>query len=92
MPVRSSNSSKLLLGLGLEVHLVDVDWMPVGQQPVLRSSVPLAKVEEDKTGNRFNDGKADKFGRLWIGKLVTHCEGLFLCCFLYFQKEMIFKS
>lgn len=28
----------------------------------------LNKVDEDKPYNQFNDGKADKIGRLWIGK------------------------
>jgi sugar lactone lactonase YvrE len=27
----------------------------------------LTRVEDDKPGNRFNDGKADPRGRLWAG-------------------------
>ena len=30
---------------------------------------PLAEVEADKPGNRFNDGKCDRQGRLWAGTM-----------------------
>jgi sugar lactone lactonase YvrE len=30
---------------------------------------PLAKVEADETGNRFNDGHVDAAGRLWFGSM-----------------------
>jgi D-xylonolactonase len=30
---------------------------------------PLAKVEADETGNRFNDGYVDAAGRLWFGSM-----------------------
>ncbi|WP_036174698.1 SMP-30/gluconolactonase/LRE family protein [Massilia sp. 9096] len=33
------------------------------------SFVPLAKVEADETGNRFNDGFVDADGRLWFGSM-----------------------
>lgn len=32
--------------------------------------VELLMVDNDKMNNQFNDGKADKQGRLWIGKLM----------------------
>jgi sugar lactone lactonase YvrE len=31
--------------------------------------VPLAKVEADRPGNRFNDGHVDAHGRLWFGSM-----------------------
>jgi len=31
--------------------------------------------EPDKTGNRFNDGKCDAAGRLWVGTMADSCEG-----------------
>jgi D-xylonolactonase len=31
--------------------------------------VPLAKVEADEPGNRFNDGHVDAHGRLWFGSM-----------------------
>lgn len=34
----------------------------------------LTSVDEDKIGNRFNDGKADKMGRLWWGKFFYYFE------------------
>lgn len=68
VPVRKSNSSQMLVGIGRVLHLVTADWGQVGQQPVIKANVPLAEVELDKPGNRFNDGKADKSGRVWIGK------------------------
>jgi len=33
------------------------------------SFAPLAKVEADETGNRFNDGFVDAAGRLWFGSM-----------------------
>jgi D-xylonolactonase len=33
------------------------------------SLTPLAKVEADETGNRFNDGFVDAAGRLWFGSM-----------------------
>jgi sugar lactone lactonase YvrE len=31
--------------------------------------IPLAKVEADRPGNRFNDGHVDAHGRLWFGSM-----------------------
>lgn len=43
----------------------------------------LANVDRDKPKNRFNDGKADASGRLWVGKYVS-----FLCCSLEKKIEL----
>ena len=32
----------------------------------------LAKPEKENTGNRFNDGRADRQGRFWSGTMVEH--------------------
>ena len=31
----------------------------------------VAKVDEDKPDNRFNDGKCDAKGRFWAGKILN---------------------
>lgn len=38
--------------------------------------VELLMVDEEKMNNQFNDGKADSFGRLWIGKLGNYVHSL----------------
>ncbi|XP_034252823.1 regucalcin-like [Thrips palmi] len=67
VPVRGS--SQLLVGVGRVVHLVDVDWGAAGAAAAIRKDEPLVEVEAKMPGNRFNDGKADKEGRLWIGTM-----------------------
>lgn len=61
-------SDNLLVGIGRALHLVDVDWGKPGQPAVIKKDVTLVEVEAKMPGNRFNDGKADKEGRMWIGK------------------------
>ncbi|MEM8852777.1 MAG: SMP-30/gluconolactonase/LRE family protein [Pseudomonadota bacterium] len=35
---------------------------------------PIAEPEADRPGNRFNDGKCDARGRLWVGSLAINTE------------------
>lgn len=35
----------------------------------------IASPEPDRTGNRFNDAKADAAGRIWAGSMPKSCEG-----------------
>lgn len=37
--------------------------------------VPIAAPEEDREGNRFNDAKADRAGRIWAGSMPRSCSG-----------------
>ncbi|KAE8751493.1 Regucalcin-like [Frankliniella occidentalis] len=67
VPVRGSDD--ILVGVGRCVFLVDVDWGAPGKAAVVRSVRNLKEVEPDLPGNRFNDGKADSRGRLWIGTM-----------------------
>lgn len=50
--------------LGLDRKLVRYDW----ETEVIEE---LCEVESDLTLNRFNDGKVDPKGRIWIGTLST---------------------
>lgn len=52
------------LFLGLDRKLVRYDWET-------EEIEELCSVEEDQTLNRFNDGKVDPKGRVWIGTLST---------------------
>lgn len=36
---------------------------------------PIAAPEEDREGNRFNDAKADRAGRIWAGSMPLACAG-----------------
>ena len=62
VPVEGS-LDEFVAGVGRDLVLVQWD----GNSTQSRSTV-LDSVEPDKPGNRFNDGKADAKGRLWIGK------------------------
>lgn len=37
--------------------------------PQLIKSTPITTIEKDLPNNRFNDGKCDRFGRLWAGTI-----------------------
>lgn len=41
-----------------------------GIDPATRESTVIARPELDRPGNRFNDGKCDRKGRLWAGTLA----------------------
>lgn len=60
--VLEGQNGKLILGL--DRRLVRYDW-ETGEIE------ELCAVEEDLTLNRFNDGKVDPKGRIWIGTLST---------------------
>jgi sugar lactone lactonase YvrE len=60
--VLEGQNEKLILGL--DRRLVRYDWET-------EEIEELCAVEEDLTLNRFNDGKVDPQGRIWIGTLST---------------------
>ncbi|KAJ1531489.1 hypothetical protein ONE63_000164 [Megalurothrips usitatus] len=67
VPVK--NCTMMLVGVGTVLHLVDVDWGAPGVPAVVKTSTAMSRVEEHLPTNRFNDGKADSRGRLWIGTM-----------------------
>lgn len=60
--VLEGQNAKLILGL--DRKLVRYDWET-------QDIEELCEVEEDLALNRFNDGKVDPKGRIWIGTLST---------------------
>lgn len=60
--VLKGQNGKLILGL--DRKLVRYDWDT-------RAMEELCEVEVESTSNRFNDGKVDPQGRIWIGTLST---------------------
>lgn len=60
--VLEGQNGKLILGL--DRKLVRYDWETQDMEE-------LCEVEEDLALNRFNDGKVDPQGRIWIGTLST---------------------
>lgn len=60
--VLEGQNGKLILGL--DRRLVRYDWET-------EEIEEICAVEEDLTLNRFNDGKVDPKGRIWIGTLST---------------------
>jgi sugar lactone lactonase YvrE len=60
--VLEGQNGKLILGL--DRRLVRYDWET-------EEIEELCQVEENLTLNRFNDGKGDPLGRIWIGTLST---------------------
>lgn len=53
--------------VGLNRSVVAIEW-DGGKN--LKSSNTLTTVDQNNPGNRFNDGKADKKGRLWFGNVT----------------------
>ncbi len=60
--VLEGQNGKLILGLDRKLVRYDFETEEVEE---------LCSVEEDLTLNRFNDGKVDPQGRIWIGTLST---------------------
>lgn len=58
---------RFIIGKGRELAMLK--W--TGQNTTSPLIQTFTSVDQDKPGNRFNDGKADAIGRLWIGKLCT---------------------
>ncbi|XP_014260079.1 regucalcin-like isoform X2 [Cimex lectularius] len=63
IPIKGERS-KFALGYGRDISVLTWDWKTGKYSLVKRFSV-----ENDKPNNRFNDGKADTEGRLWIGTM-----------------------
>lgn len=63
--VVTSESSVHEFVVGLNRSVVAIEWDGGNK---LKSSRILTTVDANKPTNRFNDGKADKNGRLWFGK------------------------
>jgi sugar lactone lactonase YvrE len=55
---------RLAVGVGRKLQLFN--WANFSST-LQRSPRVVTAIEQDKPGNRFNDGKADRNGRIWIG-------------------------
>jgi pyruvate kinase len=64
IPVEDSDN-KFVIGAGLKVVLIRWDGRSQEAQPELI----LGEVDLSKPDNRFNDAKADRKGRLWLGTM-----------------------
>ncbi|GLV44460.1 Senescence marker protein-30 [Carabus blaptoides fortunei] len=65
-PVIPTNTlNKFVVGVNNSVVLLE--WN--GRNGTAENVTVLTRVDQDKVGNRFNDGKADKYGRLWWGTM-----------------------
>ncbi|XP_066996894.2 regucalcin [Anabrus simplex] len=61
----ADTEDKFVVSVGL--HLVLLTWNGVDEDP--DNVEYITSVEADKDGNRFNDGKADRCGRIWAGTM-----------------------
>lgn len=81
IPVRGTHAQKLLTTRGHDVIVFSWDQQNArfDSQTNSKNLSVIARVETnaDKSGNRWNDGKADSYGRLWAGTSL----GLRLRCF-----------
>ena len=75
MPVANTQATRLLASDGHKLVAFKWDY----QNTTIDSSdssqatiIASVDTENSKTGNRWNDGKADIFGRLWGGNGI-HC-------------------
>lgn len=60
----AGQSNTFVIGLGRTLAILTWD----GRNNSAVTTEVIASVEENKPQNRFNDGKADRSGRLWAGK------------------------
>lgn len=65
IPVQG-RSTEFIVGFGKKISLLS--WDGISDVYTIHHKF---EVDRDKPGNRFNDGKADHQGRLWIGKYKT---------------------
>lgn len=66
IPVEGKEESEFVIGL--EREIVHVIWDLKSDKPT--ATRVLSAAEEDRGGNRVNDGKVDPAGRLWTGTLM----------------------
>jgi sugar lactone lactonase YvrE len=59
------NSTKAVVALEDGVYIINTQSGDISL---------LSDIENDKTQNRFNDGKCDPFGRLWVGSMALNQE------------------
>lgn len=64
--IPTRKDGQFIIGRGRD--LVRFSWDGDSSRGPLRI---LTTVDKDKPNNRFNDGKADASGRLWVGKLTS---------------------
>lgn len=67
IPIKNT-SNEFLIGRG--TGLTRLTWN--GENTTSPGIDVLSMVDQDKPGNRFNDGKADATGRLWLGKVYCY--------------------
>lgn len=69
-PVLVLPGGNLAVGVGRQLRLMD--WAAYNFSSIIPQITPpvvLTTVEDDKPGNRFNDGNIDSVGRIWIGTM-----------------------
>lgn len=59
--------NQFIIGLGKSLAVLLWDGLGPDFELHVKESV-----DKDKHGNRFNDGKADPWGRLWAGKTIKY--------------------
>lgn len=67
--VPSKNDPNLLI-IANNRSLVEVEWDGT-EDKVVQTPTVITTVSEQYPTSRFNDGKADKEGRLWFGKFLS---------------------
>ena len=67
---------KFVVGIDRNVALVTWD----GKSSVVENIKYLCEVDNDITSNRLNDGKCDRYGRLWTGEFLNVKQKSFKIC------------
>jgi len=65
----TDDPNKLVVATKKGIEIFEFDSQESGQLLLNRNDV------EKKDGNRFNDGKVDSNGRLWVGTMADNCQG-----------------